>query len=194
MKIIEETGNRIIVAKIIEMASFDSVRVFAQDINKNEERLDILVNNAGALALGNKKSKNGNSLVIQVNHYSPFLLTNLLLDLLKKSAPSRIINVSSIVAKNVFLFDLDNLDEYKSDIIDYSNSKLSNIYFTQELARRLEGTGVTSYSLHPGIVRTHIFHNTAGFLKIFFALLVYLTSKVSCFLFFTKLEMFILDT
>ncbi|XP_044269115.1 retinol dehydrogenase 11-like [Tribolium madens] len=176
-KIISETGNDNIVVKIVDLASFDSVRAFAKEINETENRLDILVNNAGVIGIGDDTSRDGLSLVIQINHFSGFLLTNLLVNLLKKSAPSRVINVSSLAAEGAKNLDLDQIAKHTSVMTDYYNSKLCNILFTQELAKKLEGSGVTAYSLHPGVVKTEIVNNTSGLLKIGFSFLMKFFSK-----------------
>jgi retinol dehydrogenase-11 len=167
-KIIRETGNEDVVVKLVDMASFESVRAFAKEINETEDRLDVLVNNAGMMGTGDKKSSDGVPLVMQVNHFSSFLLTNLLLGLLKKSTPSRVVNVSSVAARQASNFDVDTLDTHVSDRANYANSKLCNIFFTKELAKKLRGTGVTTYSLHPGLVKTHIFNSARGLMTIVF--------------------------
>lgn len=163
--IVEITGNQNVVVKILNMESLTSVRQFALDVNSSEDRLDILVNNAGAGDLPEQLTDDGLQLEMAVNYFSSFLLTNLLLDLLKKSAPSRIVNVSSALASLYCgKFNLENLN--KPDKMMYCKTKLCNIYFTQELAKRLEGTGVTTYSLHPGVVRTEFmrFNNALNFI------------------------------
>jgi len=177
--IIKETGNENVVVKIIDMSSFKSVRNFAKDIDATENHLDILVNNAGAGGIGDEKSEDGHVLLMQINYYSSFLLTILLIGLLKKSAPSRIINVSSIGAKRAKL-DVDSLETFPGRFMVYFNSKLGNILFTQELAKKLHGTGVTTYSLHPGAVITEIFRHSKGitrFLIVSIANLFFKTSE-----------------
>jgi retinol dehydrogenase-11 len=167
-KIIRETGNENVVVKLVDMASFESVRAFAKEINETEDRLDVLVNNAGMLGTGDKKSSDGLPLLMQVNHFSSFLLTNLLIGLLKKSTPSRIVNVSSMAAQYASNFDIDTFDTHISDSTNYANSKLCNIFFTKELAKKLRGTGITTYSLHPGVVETDIFNSARGLMAIVF--------------------------
>jgi retinol dehydrogenase-11 len=167
-KIIRETGNENVVVKLVDMASFESVRAFAKEINETEDRLDVLVNNAGMIGMGDKKSSDGLPLLMQVNHFSSFLLTNLLIGLLKKSTPSRIVNVSSMAAQYASNFDIDTFDTHISDSTNYANSKLCNIFFTKELAKKLRGTGITTYSLHPGVVETDIFNSARGLMAIVF--------------------------
>ncbi|EFA10519.1 WW domain-containing oxidoreductase-like Protein [Tribolium castaneum] len=159
LRIINETGNENIHVKIIDLGSFESVKNFAKKISESENRLDILVNNAGVLAQGHKTTPNGHPLIMQVNYYSAFLLTKLLLDLLKKTK-SRVVNVSSNGAGMALLFNLSKLNRHMTDGVDYFNSKLCNVLFTQELAKKLDGTQVTAYSDHPGITKTQIFETT----------------------------------
>ncbi|XP_068897864.1 retinol dehydrogenase 12-like isoform X2 [Tenebrio molitor] len=161
-EIIKRTDNPNVFLKIVDLSSFESVRAFAQEINKTEDRLDVLVNNAAAALVNDKKTKDGHLLAMQVNYFSLFLLTNLLLDLLKKSQPSRIVNTSSLLARIWTSFSLDKLHKYNGNIEVYAHSKVAIILFTKELAKRLEGSGVTVYSLHPGAVKTDIFRNAEG--------------------------------
>ncbi|XP_047022359.1 retinol dehydrogenase 11-like [Helicoverpa zea] len=162
--IVSATGNDDVHFKQLDLSSLASVRAFAEGIIKNEKRLDILVNNAGVYEVEHQKTEDGLSLAVQTNHFGPFLLTNLLLPLLKSSAPSRIVNVSSI-AHSGGKVELDNLNLEKETKETYSmsqvyqNTKLFNVLMTVELARRLEGTGVTANSLHPGVVATDILFN-----------------------------------
>ena len=128
------------------------------------------------------KTKDGFELQFGINHLGHFLLTNLLLDRLKESAPSRIVNVSSL-AHQWGSINFDDLMSKKSynKILAYGQSKLANILFTRELARRLEGTGVTAYSLHPGSVRTELQRHAWSGWFLILSLLIYpffmLTSK-----------------
>lgn len=124
---------------------------------KEESRLDVLINNAGIFQCPYMKTEDGFEMQFGVNHLGHFLLTNLLLGLLKNSAPSRIVVVSSKLYKygEINFEDLNSEISYNKSFC-YSRSKLANILFARELARRLEGTGVTVNSLHPGIVRTNL--------------------------------------
>lgn len=131
---------------------------------QEEKRLDILISNAGVMAMPKALTKDGFEMQLGVNHLGHFLLTNLLLDILKASAPSRIIVLSSLAHKYGEI-NRDDLNSEKSynKYKAYSQSKLANILFTQELARRLKGTGVTVNSVHPGVVKTdlgrHLVHS-----------------------------------
>ncbi|CAH0554359.1 unnamed protein product [Brassicogethes aeneus] len=155
-KIIELTSNPNIIVKLIDMSSLESVRNFAEEIKRTEEKLDILVNNAGSAGIKNKLTKDGLQILMQVNYFGPFLLTVLLIDLLKKSAPSRIVNVSSLMAKFAKL-DPNDLNKFSGHKAAYQNSKICNILFTKELARRVKEFNISVYSIHPGAVQTNIF-------------------------------------
>lgn len=119
--------------------------------------MHVLVNNAGVMRCPKMQTKDGIELQFGVNHLGHFLLTNLLLDLLKHSSPSRVVNVSSLAHTRgeIKVADLNSEQNYDSGKA-YSQSKLSNVLFTRELARRLQGTGVTVNALHPGIVHTEL--------------------------------------
>ncbi|XP_041916778.1 retinol dehydrogenase 11-like isoform X3 [Alosa sapidissima] len=153
----KRSGNGNVVVKQLDLASLKSVRALAADVKASEERLDILINNAGIMMCPKWKTEDGFEMQFGVNHLGHFLLTNSLLDLLKKSAPSRVVNVSSLAHENGKMhFDDIHLDKDYDPIISYCQSKLANVLFTKELARRLSGTGVTAYSLHPGAIRTEL--------------------------------------
>jgi NAD(P)-dependent dehydrogenase (short-subunit alcohol dehydrogenase family) len=142
------------VADIADLASMDQVRALAGRLAALD-RIDVLINNAG-LVLGERRgSPEGFEHVFAVNHLAPFLLTNLLLPRLTASAPARVITVTSD-AHSAARLDLDdpNLEHGWDSWRSYANSKLANILFTRELARRLHGTGVTANCAHPGVVRT----------------------------------------
>ncbi|XP_067298271.1 retinol dehydrogenase 11 [Pseudorasbora parva] len=153
----KRSGNGNVVVKRLDLASLQSVRALAKDVQQNEERLDILINNAGIMMCPQWQTKDGFEMQFGVNHLGHFLLTNLLLDLLKKSTPSRVVNVSSLAhEKGEIYFDDINLEKDYEPQKSYRQSKLANVLFTRELAARLKGTGVTTYSLHPGVIRTEL--------------------------------------
>jgi NAD(P)-dependent dehydrogenase (short-subunit alcohol dehydrogenase family) len=140
----------------LDLASFASIRTFADRMLNDYERLDVLVNNAGGLLSQRQLTQEGYEMTFGVNHLGHFLLTELLLDRLKRSAPSRIVNVSSIGHRFGAMSFADPMYERRSynPTDAYNQSKLANVLFTRELARRLEGTGVIANSMHPGAVRT----------------------------------------
>lgn len=146
-----------LVIKLLDLASLKSVRSFCEEIMKEESRIDILINNAGIYQCPYTKSEDGFEMQFAVNHLGHFLLTNLLLDLLKHSAPSRIIVVSSKLYKyGEINFDDLNSEQSYDKAFAYARSKLANLLFTLELSHRLEETGVTVNALTPGIVRTNL--------------------------------------
>ena len=156
---------------LFDLASLASVREGAAEILARCPRIDVLLNNAGLVLTDRRESADGYEMTFAVNHLGPFLLTNLLLDRIKASAPSRIVNVSSTAHNGARKgLDFDDLQSTKgySGMRVYSASKLANILFTTELARKLEGTGVTANSLHPGTVRTGYGRggDTSGLLQI----------------------------
>ena len=150
----------------------DSIRHFAKEFKEKYKRLDVLINNAGALFNKREVTPEGFERTFAVNYLGPFLLTHELLDLLKSSAPSRIINLGSGLAENGKV-DLDDLQSEKNYVGTkaysrvrapvYANTKLMVIMFTYELARRLKGTGVTANVVLPGFVATNLGKNSGSF-------------------------------
>lgn len=144
----------------LDLGSLDSVREFSKKFHETENRLDILINNAGLMSSGTR-TVDGFEINMGVNHLGHFLLTNLLLDLLKASAPSRIVVVASEIHK-IGTIDKENLNAEKSfprSWTGYGNSKLANIMFAKELSKILQGSGVTINSLCPGPVDTDVCQN-----------------------------------
>lgn len=156
-EIAADAGNsRLEVAKL-DLADQSSIRAFAADFQKTHLRLHVLINNAGISALKRRLTPDGVESQFAVNVLGPFLLTNLLLGTLKDSAPARIINVGSAAHAGGHV-DFDNLQgerEFRS-FRAYSNSKLGLLLITYELARRLQGTGVTVNCVHPGVIRSNL--------------------------------------
>eukprot|EP00058_Branchiostoma_floridae_P026710 XP_002612201.1 hypothetical protein BRAFLDRAFT_115143 [Branchiostoma floridae] len=162
-----QTGNKNVVMHKLDLASLTSVRQFVKVINDAEPRLDVLINNAGVMACPRWETEDGFEMQFGVNHLGHFLLTNLLLDLLKKSAPSRVVTVSSLGHAFTSGIDFDDINYEKdySSRESYRRSKLANVLFSRELARRLEGTGVTSNSLHPGVIYTELNRHREDFIR-----------------------------
>ncbi len=159
---------------LADLASLADVRKLADEYRSRHDNLHVLINNAGAYNAQREVSKDGYEMTIAVNHLAHFLLTDLLLDVIKASAPARIINVSS-GAHSGAKIDFDDLQSEHSynlaGMRAYGQSKLANVLFTNELARRLDGANVTVNSLHPGVVRTGFGKNTGGFMRAVFAVL-----------------------
>ena len=155
--IIWETGNENVDVELVDLSSQQSIRSLAERINIKHQKLDVLINNAGAVFGTRQFNEEGIEMQFAINHLAYFLLTNLLLDLLKASAPARIVNVSSDSHLRGKI-DFDNLygKRFYSPMKIYAQSKLANVLFTYELARRLDGTGVTANCVHPGRVKTSI--------------------------------------
>ena len=159
----EEATGELVVAKL-DLGNLASVRSFAENIVENEKRVDILINNAGIYPAASNRSETDDGLeqTIGVNHFGPFLLTNLLTKKLSQSPelPSRIINVASRAHKRgeINLEDINSQTEYNG-FAAYNQSKLANILFTKELSQRLttNGQNISVYCLHPGVIYTNLF-------------------------------------
>jgi len=162
-----ETGNSSVEFMLADLSIQDQIRALAREFQNRYSRLDVLVNNAGAIFLKRQLNAEGVELTFATNYINYFLLTNLLLDTLKASAPSRIVNVSSDMQKNAKI-DFDDLQaEHKySSFGSYGQSKLAIILFTYELARRLEGTQVIANAVHPGFAASNIGKNNGWLGKI----------------------------
>lgn len=167
----QKSGNSNIDLMICDLASQRAIRQFVNEFSQRHDRLDVLVNNAGVLVREHTLNEDGIESTFAINHLGYFLLTNLLLDLLKKSAPSRVINVAS-TAHRYGRLDIGGWVSGRdySAFGAYANSKLANVLFTYELARRLEGTGVTANCLHPGAVGTNLFRGLPKLLQAVIAL------------------------
>jgi retinol dehydrogenase-14 len=155
-----DTGNPVEFI-VSDLSSLAGIKQVAADFKQHHSRLHVLVNNAGGFFNSRIISADGYEYTFALNHLNYFLLTNLLLDLLKASAPSRIVNVSSGAHNGAKLINFDNLmgERKYSGWGAYAQSKLANLLFTYELSRRLEGTGVTVNALHPGYVDTGLAQN-----------------------------------
>ncbi len=159
----QATGNPHVELLLCDLASLESIRQAATDFQARHGALHVLINNASVIPRQREVTVDGLERQFAVNHLAYFLLTNLLLDVVKASAPARIINVSSQVHSSgvVDFADLQAERSYRPTQV-YANSKLMNVLFTFELARRLVGTGVTVNCLHPGVVDTNLGRDYSG--------------------------------
>ncbi|HUZ18548.1 MAG TPA: SDR family oxidoreductase [Spirochaetia bacterium] len=169
--IVSETKNEEVSFIIADFSSLEQVRSAAREYLAHNGGPDVLVNNAGGLFLGRSESVDGFEMTFAVNHLAPFLLTNLLLESMRHSVPARIVNVSSAAHRGARIaFDDLDLKKGYGGMRAYSRSKLANLLFTFELARRLEGTGITVNALHPGFVATDFGKNNGGIARLFLPL------------------------
>src|SRR5438067_3704438 len=159
----EKSGNDAIDLMLADLTSQASIRQLAENIEQRYQQLHVLINNAGGVNLTRRETSDGFEATFAVNYLAPFLLTNLLLDKLKASSPARIVNVSSESHQSGYI-KMDDLELEKGYRLmrAYGQSKLALVLFTYELARRLQGTGVTANCLHPGFVATNIGQNGVG--------------------------------
>lgn len=166
------SGSKSIELLIADMSSQQSIHDLAGQFKSKYDRLDVLVNNAGAI-IGNKiLSADGIEMTFALNHLGYFLLTHLLIDYLKASAPSRIVNVASGAHYGGEMnFDDLQFEKKYDGWKAYGLSKLANVLFTYELVRRLEGTGVTANCLHPGVVNTGFGNSGTAFFSFMFKLI-----------------------
>jgi NAD(P)-dependent dehydrogenase (short-subunit alcohol dehydrogenase family) len=152
------SGSDDVEVMALDLSRLASVREFAAKFAAGHDRLDVLVNNAGGVLSTRSETEDGYESTFQVNHLGPFLLTQLLQPLLVAAAPSRVVNVSSTAHKQARKgLDFDDLQSEQGyrGFSAYGRSKLANILFTRELARRWDDSGVSANALHPGLVATH---------------------------------------
>jgi len=156
----QKSGRTAIHLLIADFSSLARVRRLAEEFTAQFPALNVLINNAGIIPPTRETSEDGYEMQFAVNHLAPFLLTSLLLPLIKTSIPARIITVSSMVHAwgNIDFNDLQSTRGYDASDV-YSMTKLANVLFTTELARRLTGSGVTANSLHPGVINTNLYRS-----------------------------------
>jgi len=159
----EKNANASVDLMLADLSSQEEIHRLADNFKEAYPRLDVLINNAGVIRSKRITTEDGLETTFAVNHLAYFLLTKLLLDMLKASAPSRIVNVASGEQRNGTI-DFDDLQGEKGykGAKAYSQSKLATVLFTYELARRLEGTGITANCLHPGVVGTNLGSGVSG--------------------------------
>lgn len=168
----KRSGNQNVIFANLDLASLDSIRAFANKILQKEIHIHILVNNGGVALASYQQTEDGFEMHMGTNHLGHFLLTNLLLPCLTLHPHARVVTVSSSRYKECLEFDFTGMEESKSDYKAgqaYCQSKLANILFTRSLAKRLEGTSVCAYALHPGVIfRTGLirdFYRSLSFMK-----------------------------
>jgi NAD(P)-dependent dehydrogenase (short-subunit alcohol dehydrogenase family) len=161
------SGSRAVVLMRCDFASLTQIRALAANVVATRPKLHILVNNAGSVSPSRVLTEDGIERTFAVNHLGPFLLTNLLLDLLRRSAPARVVTVASAAHRQGDMpFDDLQFESGRYGIMRaYARSKLANVLFTTELARRLGGTGVTANCLHPGAVATNIWSHAPWYTR-----------------------------
>jgi NAD(P)-dependent dehydrogenase (short-subunit alcohol dehydrogenase family) len=152
---------------IADFALQSSVRDLSRKLHEQLRRIDVLINNAGAAFARRELTPDGIEKTFAINHLAPFLLTNLVLDLIRQSSAGRIVNVTAGIpaSRSSFLENLQGEKHY-SQFNAYRSSKVGNILFTYELARRLQGTGITVNCVHPGPVRTEFTRKAGGTLSL----------------------------
>ena len=168
-EIVEASGNDSVEFFECDLSSMISVRDFCVRFKEKHDRLHVLINNAGTWEGGRKLSRDGVENTFAVNHLAPFLMTNLLIDLIKRSAPSRIISVSSGLHGGTIDFeDVEFRKRRFRPMIAYRQSKLADMLFVRELSKRLAGSGVTANCLMPGFVATNLGRNSSILSRAFF--------------------------
>ena len=168
-----ETNNPDVHLLLADLSVQSQVRRLAADIQRDYNHLDVLVNNAGAVFGTRQLTVDGLEMTFALNHLSYFLLTTLLLDQLKAGSPSRIINVASATHNMAKPSEIEDWQSEKSYSMTqaYHRSKLANLLFTYELARRLEGSGVTVNAVKPGFTKTGLGKNSGGLMALFLRVL-----------------------
>ncbi|CAH2093444.1 unnamed protein product [Euphydryas editha] len=157
-RMVKITKNQKIRFIHLDLTSLASVRKFVEELKATEVKVDVLINNAGAICTTRERTEDGLLKDLQINYLGPFLLTVLMIPLLRKAAPSRVVVVSSSWHKFGTIKDL-NSKKY-GYIQSYANTKLCNIFFSKELARRLEDTGISVNTLNPGLVNTSLYRSS----------------------------------
>ena len=163
----EAGGNGSVELLTADLASQSSIRALAQDVRQRTDRLHVLINHGGVICLTRRLTEDGMETTLAVNHLAPFLLTHLVEDLLLAGVPSRVVTVAS-GAHRVGTIDFEDLQgerRYRG-FLAYAQSKLANVLFTYELARRLNRSAVTANCLHPGAVDTHLWREGRGLLNL----------------------------
>jgi NAD(P)-dependent dehydrogenase (short-subunit alcohol dehydrogenase family) len=167
----KECNNGTIDLMIADLSTQKAIHQLVKDFKEKYQFLHVLINNAGTNLSKRVLSEDRIETTFAVNYLAPFLLSNLLLDILQTSNPARIVNVASSIQAKTINFENLNGEKHYRQINAYAQSKLAVILFTYELSRRIEGTGVTANCLHPGSVKTNMVKNFRKFVKYFFPLI-----------------------
>ncbi len=170
-ELITTTNNKNIRVLKCDLASFESIRNCCKEFKSKYDNLHVLINNAGVWDFKRRESKEGIENIFATNYLAPFLMTNLLLDILKKSGPSRIINVTSGMHYGTINFDDIEFKQKFSGAKAYRQSKLGLILYTKLLAKKLNGTGVTVNTAHPGMNKTELGRDASGFSRMIFKMM-----------------------
>ncbi len=170
-ELIAKTNNKNIHMLNCDLASFESIKNCCNEFKSKFYKLHVLINNAGVWDFKRRESKDGIENIFAVNYLAPFLMTELLIDVLKKSKPSRIINVTSGMHYGTINFNDIEFKEKFSGAKAYRQSKLGLILFTRLLAKKLKGTGVTVNAAHPGMNKTDLGRDAGGFSKMIFKMM-----------------------
>ncbi len=169
-ELMQATNNKNIDVLYCDLASFESIRQCCSEFKTKYNQLHVLINNAGVCDYERKESKDGIENTFATNYLAPFLMTNLLLDIIKKSSPSRIINIVSGLHSGTIHFDDLEFKQKFSPMKVYSHSKLALILFTKLLAKKIEGTGVTVNCAQPGMASTNLGRDAGAFSRTIFKL------------------------
>ncbi len=170
-ELIAATNNENIHMLKCDLASFESIKNCCKEFKSKYDKLHVLINNAGVWDFKRRESKDGIENIFATNYLAPFLMTNLLLDVLKKSNPSHIINVTSGMHYGTINFDDIEFKQKFSGAKAYRQSKLGLILYTRLLAKKLEGTGVTVNTVHPGMNKTDLGRDASGFSRMIFKMM-----------------------
>jgi NAD(P)-dependent dehydrogenase (short-subunit alcohol dehydrogenase family) len=170
-EIVRATGNDRIDVLHCDLASFESIRNCCIDFKRKYTSLHVLINNAGVWDFTRRESKDGIENIFATNYLAPFLMTNLLLDILKQSSPSRIINLTSGLHSGTINFEDIEFKRKFSGMKAYAQSKLGIILFTRLLANKIKGTGVTVNVVHPGMNKTNLGRDAGAFSRVMFKMM-----------------------
>ena len=163
-EIMGEIQNPNVDALICDLSSLGSIRIFAAQVQAKHPKIDVLINNAAVVKRERKTNVDGYEMMFVTNHLGPFLLTHLLLDSLKASGSARILNITAPSTTKLNFADLQSKDNFNYLKV-FGATKMMNLLFTFELARRLEGTGVTANAVHPGLARSSLMHESPAIMR-----------------------------